>query len=972
MPVYRETSRAVSAGCDIELDYQFMLYPPGQSFIDEDAYVNGTIGGTSAHMAWGATYTWSKFSQSGFSTWDWEIRLTLTANNGHGATNTVTFVVDSGTENILTQSVVRSGTVSGSWSGSGNVDILWNIAEAPDPTTLEYPTWPRETTLTWYEQSASGSTQVSTLTLGGTSCVATGTVGATKRTANYTFLATFDGSAQEGGSASSDLTLVKVNGIAPSYTSHTHSSNGQTASNWSVSLTSSPTQSNTVELYSDARLRASCEMRGVARAWNEPYPDELTWRITGFDPISPGYRDIAGTGSFGSSETYDRYDFDSTIITTVGGTSTKKTALNELTPQIYAVIQSGLSAVADDTAQTRVLMRGWRFNGWDLVSTNNRSIAGSGNDRTFSPWEGMSGYRYLDVQIKAQSGTNVAGTIELTDFHGATKTWNVTAANTTYATTTLDLCSPDSWSSGSLPQTDGKDDPYPRINTSNTTYAGNESVDSAYWGVTSCRRLRVASGSIDIGTTTLKFTNTDSTYVPSGKQHRVERITKAEVAEVGTTTTYYTRRFWQQDRDGRLEEEGDIWWQKTVGTGDPPVIAYSLNPLTIADLAGQINVSDNSIVRHPGWTATRSIIKPVGSTCTVSLPPLSDCYLNGDTGYATWLFGAGILAKANPTFGTDFVYGHQYPGLAPNTIITAQTLFDKINGDFPPDLNDPFDLDPNLTAGLILAGGTILRGIGHGAILDNAGDPGNTGTVYVKRTSDNSIRGQDATFTASGLYYTGSPFALGESNHYIEYDTSSIAVNPMRTSKRQRGWFRAVPVGGSAVCLANSQANEFARAFITSGDLYIGYSEFPVAQGWVDVDSGINCDYVFIAWQRYIETRALLIAYEASGIVYRRTTTNFGRTVSVPTTIFSSGAKPAMCLDDGGNEIYFCRKSTGALATKVYDPQGNVVIAETNIVASGVDNEPIGCEFRDGWIVVMYSASGTLITRKSQNMTTYS
>ena len=169
------------------------------------------------------------------------------------------------------------------------------------------------------------------------------------------------------------------------------------------------------------------------------------------------------------------------------------------------------------------MFRGWRFTGWSIAETNNRSISGTGNDRTYSPFEGMSGYRYLDVQVKAQTGTSVPGVITLTDYHGNTKEWNVVGATTSYATVTLDLCSPDSHSLAAIPDKDAKDNPYPRKNTTSTSFAGSESVDSAYWGITSCQRLRVSSGAIDIGTTILKYTNTDSTYVPDTVTSSFER-----------------------------------------------------------------------------------------------------------------------------------------------------------------------------------------------------------------------------------------------------------------------------------------------------------------------------------------------------------------------------------------------------------------------------------------------------------------
>lgn len=962
MATYKETTRSVSAGCDIELDYQFLLYPPGQSFIDEDAYVDGTVGGTSGHMAWGATWVWSKFTQSsGMLNWTWEIRLTVTANNGHGATNSTTIVVASGTESNSTTSVSKTGTVTGSWSGSGSVDILWDITEAADPSTIEYPTWPRETTLNWYEQSQSGSTQTSTLTLGGTSCTATGTVGATKRTANYTFVATLDGFAQEGASGSGTLTLVKVNTIAPTYATHSHTNNGQTVGNWSVDVTSGPTQTNTAELGASARLRASCDIDGVARAWDGAYPDSLTWRITGYDKTTTGYRDVSGTGSFGASETFDQYDFDSTIITTVGGTSTLSTTLDEVPAQIYAAIHSGLSAAGDDITATRFLFRGWRFDGITVTQDSTKSISGTGNDRTYSPYQGMSGYRYLDVQVKAQSGTNVPGVIEITDYHGNTKTWNVTGATTSYATVTLDLCSPDSWSVSALPATDGKDDPYPRKNTANSTYAGTESVDSAYWGVTSAQRLRVLSGSIDIGTTTLKYTNSDSTYVYSGKNHRIERITKAEVAEVGTTTTYYTRRFWQQDRDGRTEEEGDVWWQKTVGTGDPPVTSYSLDPVTISEFADQINASDDSVVRHPGWTATNVVAYPGSGTCSVSLPPLSSCYLNGGTGYATWLRGGGILAQPATSSGTEFVFGHQIT----TGSIKAQVLFDKINGNFPPDRNDPFDVNAGTDTGLYLPGGSTLRGIAHGALLDGNGDPKTTGTVNLLLAATAANRGSDSTPDSAGRYYTGTPWGLGEANHDITFGNSTVDVDPLRTSKRSRAWFRDVAAGCVSIDTAANQ--RVCYGMDVSGTLRLYFAAGPDANLWeeqITTVTGVDC--VAIAYDKASDKGRLWLLLETtSGAIQQRYTDDEGATTSVATTIAAAGKNVSVATNPLGKRVIVYTDSSN-LYRQIRDAQDNIITAASAIVTGGVADAKTAVTWRlDRWYILYRNSSGAIIEIKS-------
>ena len=206
--------------------------------------------------------------------------------------------------------------------------------------------------------------------------------------------------------------------------------------------------------------------------------------VTGYDG---GTRTVGSSGgSYGATDTFSDYSTTTVLTDPDYGTDTLTTSLHDVPTWISAELSgSGLTTNGDSSTDNRVLFRGWRFNGWSISETNNRSISGKGNDRTYTPYEGMSGYRYLAIQIKAQSGTNASGTIELTDYHGYTKRWQVVAPTTSYSTVTLDLCSPDVWSLGSLPATDDKDNPYPRKNTSSSSYAGSESVDSAYWGVTS-------------------------------------------------------------------------------------------------------------------------------------------------------------------------------------------------------------------------------------------------------------------------------------------------------------------------------------------------------------------------------------------------------------------------------------------------------------------------------------------------------
>ena len=954
---YLDVSRTATSAADISIAWTWTVYPTNLiPFTLQVGKVDGSIDG---HMGWSGTWSMSMTNTPRArpgNPWSYQILLSVSVSNGNGQTASNTIVVASGTPTVDYLDI--SGTITGSWSASVNTNILWNISEAAYSISSAPTQFPPYTTYEVYEQAKPSATCTATLTVAGTATTATGTVGSSGGAiATHDFTAGLNQTCEDTGTASASITNIKVNGVTPYQATHSHSYDRQTAGNWSTSGTSYATEQTTVSLTSSARLAAPVSLTSRIRAWEGAYPNSLTMRVTGFDYETLGYRDITGTGSISGSDTLYKYSFASTIVTS-SGTNSLTTALNGVPPYINAELTAAsLTANGDSSTDNRVLFRGWRFNGWSISETNNRSIAGTGNDRTYTPYEGMSGYRYLAVQIKAQSGTNQSGYIELTDYHGNTKRWQVVAPTTSYSTVTLDLCSPDVWSLGSLPATDDKDNPYPRKNTSSTSYAGSESVDSAYWGVTSCQRLRVQSGLIDIGTTTLKYTNTDSTYCPDSFTAQFERITPAIVSEADTTTYYYGRRFWQQDRDGRTEEESDVWWSKTVG-GATGVTSYTVDPVTISELCDQINASDASIVRHPGWAATNSVPYPSGSTCTVSQPPLRDCFLNGYTGYSTWLRGGGILATPNATSGTDFAYGHQ---LAQGTI-TAQTLFDRINGNFPPDLNDPFDVNGGTDSGLYLPAGSLLRGIAHGALLDSAGDPAASGTVDLKLASTGANRGTDSSLDAEGRYYTSSPWGLGESNHNAVESSNTIGINPLHTSHRFRSWFRMLTAAGACLSSDVAKNQRLCYANVESHTIVLHFADGPSGTNYVDVTTPITgMDCVAIAYDPTNAIGRLYIIGEkqSGGGLESYYTDDEGVTVSMAVVVDAGGNHPSVAINPMGKRIVAFRTSGGDLSRVIYDPQGNVITASSAVVASGVNNDQTAISWRLGnWYLYYHDNTG--------------
>lgn len=962
---YLDGTRTATLTCDVSNNVKVRVWNTFATQNPEDVfdeyYTNWSFGGHLGFLVSCNITTYVNCPSPG-AAWSYEVRASLSANNGHGTTSTATVVLASGSPSGSTNYVDVSTTANGSVSCSVSVDKLWDIAEVAFSSTSAPTRYPAYTTYTWYEKTTASATATATITIGGGS--ASASAAATSRvTANYTATLSATGHCSGLNTHDFGLTNVKVNSRAVKSWTHSHTMADQTASQWAMTLKGEGTApycltaSGTIS--TSACLERSVSMTGRIRAWDGAYPDTVDVDIAGYDGST---RTVTATsGSWAGNDTFNAYSSSTYLLDPTSGSSTHNTSLNDVPATISAGIQAAdLTTLTDDTAERLVRFRGWRFNGITLTSTNNRSLPGTGNDRIFSPLEGLSGYRYLECNIKCVSGTNQAGVLEFTDYKGQTKRFNVTAATTTYAPVTIDLCSPDSFSGGALGPTDGKDHPYPRKNTSSSSGAGGESTDSVYWGITSASRLRVYSGNIDLGTTTLKYTNSDSTFIPSVMAFAPERKTIAIVSEADTTTYYYARRFWQQDRDARTEEESDVHWQKTVG-GSTGVTTYSVNGRTIADFKSDLEASDDSIVRHPGWTATVSVAYPGSGTCSVSQPPLTSCYLNGDTGLASWLHGHGCLVTPNATSGHDFTYGHQVAAGS----ITAQTVFDAINGNFPPDLDDPFSVNGGTDSGLYLVGVNILRGIAHGIVFDKNGDPTATllSNVTLERASDSQNRGTDSSLDAQGRFYTGTPWHFGGTNHNIKYNGTSVSTLPSYGSKRDRAVFRE-PGTARYISTWVAESQRATYGVIDDTDTAVLYhADGAHTDNWSPVTTPLtSCNAIAIAYDATsAKGRLHIIVGKTAGGIDAHYTDDEGATTSVAVTVAAAGKNPSVAINPIGKRIVLYTNGT-ALYRVVYDPQGNVITAASTIVASGVADAPTAVGWRlDKWYAFYRNSSNALI-----------
>jgi len=339
---------------------------------------------------------------------------------------------------------------------------------------------------------------------------------------------------------------------------------------------------------------------------------------------------------------------------------------------------------------------------------------------------------------------------------------------------------------------------------------------------------------------------------------------------------------------------------------------------------------------------------------------MRDCFLNGGTGISTWLYGGGILATPNATTGTDFAYGFE---IATGTI-TAQTLFDSINGDFIPDLYDPFDVNGGTDAALYLPFGAILRGPAHGIVLDTSGDPATSGTVTLQLSSDSSSRGTDTSFDALGNYQTGTPFGLGKANHSIIEGLNSVGVNPMYSAKRQRAVFRTEVQAGNCTAADVSPAQQATYGVVTAGGgVKLYHARAHNGTNWSEVTTPITgAVCLSLAYQKNSGAMSLIIIVDdTDGSVKRYLTSDEGNTTSVATTI-GTGTHGTVCVSPNGMEYIFFRTSSSNIQRVKRDPMGNVITAASNVVTGNVADDELACYWRLGVVYIIYTHTSTGIT----------
>jgi len=402
-------------------------------------------------------------------------------------------------------------------------------------------------------------------------------------------------------------------------------------------------------------------------------------------------------------------------------------------------------------------------------------------------------------------------------------------------------------------------------------YPEDEVQNGPYYGISRVTKINLENSLMELGDIELVRQNSLANFVIAGNQNTFEAKTKFRVSEnantsgVPTETQYYTRRFWQQNTDGRDEEEGDINWQFTSSA---TLSSWSLFPKTISDLCDDINKVDyyvaprwlnpnnpySEIIRHPGWIAEKVDksypTDPItGDRIYGNL--LDPDYLNSDSGYASWLYGGGVLAVPsgkNTGSGTSYVTAIDVNFNNLKNIL-AQTIFHRINADFPPGKPDLFGnsslRNEDGTAEestLHLRGGMIARGPGHGLILPpQKSTPENLRKAnLIEAPTGNNVGSSES--DDDGYFETDTPYGKNKIDHYIQLEESQSFTDPARfkssnrkmaQAKRERASFK----GGKSFA---TDVTACESGFENS--LVIGYTVPSTKEGSVQYTSIIQLD----------------------------------------------------------------------------------------------------------------------------------
>ena len=967
MAVYIDRSRKSEVTCSLSSNLRVHVFPSDVPTPD-DLEIYGPVFGTltfGSNQQSGSVLIAGFGSTSGFgtTTWSWEVRAAVMTNNGFGATSTSTFVLQSGTgtvANALIGISVNVGALNIDWTGTVDQStVYWDITQAAfGGAGSDYP----DITYDSYETSNIGGTATAKIVINGQTKTSSGAIGSASamtwdlrvglRMWNNTTVA------QTLTLSPGLCNLVSLVSSVPGY-SHSYFSQVATATQYVVTGFGVTQPGANITGTTNITLRRLMRMKGRIRSYNLNYYDDLDVRITGFDQPT-GYRDIVATAGQFQEDAAFLNTYVQTTIQSFDGTGTvsqsNSQTVNTIPTSIYADIKAAsLTALGDDSTNTKMSFRGWSFPGASVIQADetNVSIGSITDTRSFTaPGFGLNSYRYMKVQIKAPSGTTHNGTISVLYQPGNnTKSWEVSTNSTAFIDVYLDLCSPQNKTS----TLDETDHPYPRMNPSDPNNV-TQMEDGDYWGVTRITQVSLGHTGLVMGDIKLVVQNPDSDYtkgywMPARAWNKQQFTTYAG-------NTYTTNRHFIADCQGNsMTEEGWAVWQSSPATNTIS---------TIANFVDAINAVDGTVKRHQGYTAS-------ASTPLTSASYIRNGYANSTSGHVYWLGGTTFKTVGGSAEIKNWVETDQSDD-GPEADVLAQTYFRSINGDFVPDMLDVFEQDDAGSLWLSIGAVSYQRGRSAGLVLATDADPIEAETVQLVLDSTGGIRGLGVS-DILGRYYTAQPMGLGQKNH----NTICLAQNsgdpdPLFVNKSYRFVFKNPSPTGNVFSADRNPVYEHFYATVESGDVSLWRANGPLATDYVETPTTITgvTDLAIRCLRRDADFGTIIFTEEAGGLK-RYYTSDDGGTVSVATVINASGSHPALVVDNQGQEIYIWRTSGSDIQSKILDASGTVVMAATTVVTNHVANDSISIYERldDLYIVYNHQSNGITVVRSVDGGRTY-
>lgn len=969
MAIYIDRSRKSEVTCSIATDLRVFVFPNDVPIPDElDQYgpLGSTTFGSNQQSATVTIVGVGGSSSLGSSSWTWQVNAVCVCNNGFGTSTTTTLVLQSGTGTAAQASVgisVNIGATLIEWTGTVDQStVYWDIVQSAfGGVGSEYP----DVTYTSYETSNIGGTATAKVIVNGLTASASGVISTASNMSWDLRLGL-----RMYNNTSSTRTLVVSPGLmnlvslvssVPSY-SHVYRSQSATAVQYNVTGVGNIYPGSFIEGSTNITLRRLVRIKGRINAFDLSYPDPLDVRITGYDRATVGYRDISvPSGSFQEDDAFQVSSVNTVItnydIATGTTTNSKSASVNTVPPTMSVDIKSAsLSSLGDDSTNTKMLFRGWSFPGCDVsqAKETNISIGVTSANRSFaSPGVGLNSYRYLEAEIRSITGTTQSGTIAITTQPGSViKSFPVSVTSSTFTKTKIDLCSPSS-ASTSIDETDH---PYPRFNVSDPTNAA-QSIDGDYFGITRSTQISLIAPNIEMRDVKIVLGDPTGEYA-KGYWLPTRTWYKPQTTPFGGQT-WNVNRLFQAITEGnsQTEEPWALW------TSSPA--ANTL--LTINDFVGYMNATDGTVKRHQGYSSS-------SSTPNTSAGYIRNGFANSFTGHAYWLGGTTFRRVGGSAEIRTWANVNQTAG-SPDTTVYAQTYFRSINGNYVPDVLDVFEQDDAGALWLSMGCVSYQRGRSFGLVLQNNASPLSGETVSLNLDSTGALRGTGVS-DLIGRYQTGLPMGLGLQNHNtIALGLNSGDPDPMFTDKQYRFVFKQPATSGTVISADRDAILRHYYATINSGVISVWKANGPLGTDYVETITSISgaSDAYLRCLKADVLVGLVLFVRKTTGSLERYYTSDGGSTLSVATTINSTGTHPAMCIDAIGREIYIWRSSSGSIESKILDSAGTILMPTTTVVASSVADTSIDIYERldDLYIVYNNTSTGITVVRSTDGGRTY-